>query len=87
MKEIFTSVCDKTGSVLVEFSGENDHVHLLVDYIQITIFQHLLVVSKRHLVEYYVRNFLTTCRKYIENPYFDQVLIMLYRVVAHQLKN
>lgn len=31
MNEIFGQVCWKTNSILVEFSGELDHVHALVD--------------------------------------------------------
>ena len=30
MKEIFAGVCEKAKSELIEFSGESDHVHLLV---------------------------------------------------------
>ena len=32
MREIFTSVCTDMESELVEFDGEDDHVHLLVIY-------------------------------------------------------
>jgi len=32
LKAIFTSVCDDFESELVEFDGEDDHVHLLVNY-------------------------------------------------------
>jgi putative transposase len=32
MREIFANICIKTNCILVEFSGEQDHVHLLVDY-------------------------------------------------------
>ena len=32
MKEIMESVCKDFGAVLVEFDGEDDHVHLLVHY-------------------------------------------------------
>ena len=32
MHEIFTNICIKTNCILIEFSGEQDHVHLLVDY-------------------------------------------------------
>lgn len=32
MHEIFANVCIKTNCILLEFSGESDHVHLLVDY-------------------------------------------------------
>lgn len=31
MREIFANVCVKTGCQLTEFSGESDHVHVLVD--------------------------------------------------------
>ena len=31
MNEIFGQVCCKTNSILVEFSGELDHIHALVD--------------------------------------------------------
>jgi putative transposase len=31
MNEVFGQVCCKTNSILLEFSGESDHVHLLVD--------------------------------------------------------
>ncbi|MUL35473.1 IS200/IS605 family transposase [Gloeocapsopsis dulcis] len=31
MNEIFAQVCRKTNSILVEFSGESDHIHALVD--------------------------------------------------------
>jgi len=31
MNEIFGQVCRKTNSILLEFSGESDHVHALVD--------------------------------------------------------
>jgi putative transposase len=31
LKEIFTRVCEKRKCILVEFSGEENHVHLLVD--------------------------------------------------------
>ena len=31
-REIFKSVCNDFGAELVEFEGENDHVHLLVNY-------------------------------------------------------
>lgn len=32
LKEIFTSVCGQFEAKLVEFNGEDDHVHLLVEY-------------------------------------------------------
>ena len=32
MHEILANICIKTNCILVEFSGEQDHVHLLVDY-------------------------------------------------------
>ena len=32
MKEIFEKVCKDFGAELVEFNGETDHVHLLVEY-------------------------------------------------------
>ena len=32
LREIFKSVCSDFGAVLVEFDGEKDHVHLLVNY-------------------------------------------------------
>lgn len=32
LKQIFTSVCADFGSELIEFNGEDDHVHLLVVY-------------------------------------------------------
>ncbi len=31
MSEVFGQVCCKTNSILLEFSGESDHVHALVD--------------------------------------------------------
>lgn len=34
MHEIFANICIKTNCILLEFSGEQDHVHLLVDYHQ-----------------------------------------------------
>jgi len=32
MKEIFENVCKKMDCELVEFNGETDHVHLLIEY-------------------------------------------------------
>jgi putative transposase len=32
IREIFASVCIKTNCILLEFSAESDHVHLLVDF-------------------------------------------------------
>lgn len=32
IEEIFSNICEKTGCVLMSFSGEADHVHLLVDF-------------------------------------------------------
>jgi putative transposase len=32
LKEIFTSICLDFESKLVEFEGEDDHVHLLINY-------------------------------------------------------
>jgi putative transposase len=32
LKGIFDNVCSKSGSILVEMDGEDDHVHLLVRY-------------------------------------------------------
>lgn len=32
MKEIFTNICTDYSTILVEFNGEDDHVHLLVNY-------------------------------------------------------
>src|SRR5277367_4519927 len=32
LSEIFQSVCENFEAVLVEFEGEKDHVHLLVNY-------------------------------------------------------
>jgi putative transposase len=31
LREVFTRVCEKRKCILVEFSGEDNHVHLLVD--------------------------------------------------------
>lgn len=32
LKEIFTDVCQQLSANLVEFNGEDDHVHLLIEY-------------------------------------------------------
>ncbi len=32
MGEMFAQVCLKMGCILLEFSGESDHVHLLIDF-------------------------------------------------------
>jgi len=32
MREVFENVCKKSNAQLIEFDGENDHVHLLVLY-------------------------------------------------------
>jgi len=32
MREVIANICVKNNCILVEFSGESDHVHLLVDY-------------------------------------------------------
>lgn len=32
LKQIFQDTCQKWGSTLVEFNGESDHVHLLINY-------------------------------------------------------
>src|SRR5690349_14093911 len=32
MRNIFTSVCDDFSACLVEFDGEDEHVHLLIEY-------------------------------------------------------
>ena len=32
LQEIFANVCIKTKCRLIEFSGEEDHVHLLIDF-------------------------------------------------------
>jgi putative transposase len=32
LREIFANVCIKTKCQLIEFSGESDHVHLLIDF-------------------------------------------------------
>ncbi len=32
LREVFAHVCIKTKCQLIEFSGESDHVHLLVDF-------------------------------------------------------
>jgi putative transposase len=32
MHEVFANICIKTNCILIEFSDEQDHVHLLVDY-------------------------------------------------------
>ncbi len=31
LQTIFTNLCEKQKSILIEFNGENDHVHLLVN--------------------------------------------------------
>jgi putative transposase len=33
MKEVFENVCKKMDCELVEFNGEADHVHLLIEYL------------------------------------------------------
>lgn len=32
LREIFANVCIKTKCQLIEFSGESDHIHLLIDF-------------------------------------------------------
>ena len=32
LKEVFYSVCNDMGAELIEFDGEQDHVHLMVHY-------------------------------------------------------
>ena len=32
LDSIFKSICDTRGCIIVEFNGEDDHVHLIVDY-------------------------------------------------------
>ena len=53
MKEIFTNICDNFESELIEFDGEDNHVHLLVQYhpkVAISILIHSLKgVSSRKL--------------------------------------
>ena len=32
LESIFKSICDTRGCIIVEFNGEDDHVHLIIDY-------------------------------------------------------
>ena len=41
MKPIFVKICKDFESELIEFDGESDHVHLLINYLQKYLFQNL----------------------------------------------
>ena len=53
LEEIFTNTCDKWECRLVEFNGEADHVHLLIDInpkVQLSAFaNNLKTVSSRFI--------------------------------------
>ena len=49
MRPVFESVCQKFEASLVEFDGEDDHVHLLVNYppkVTLTLLEGRVVVAK-----------------------------------------
>ena len=54
LKEIFSHVCEKSEAELVEFEGEEDHVHLLVNYppkVQISKLVNSLKAASSRLVQ------------------------------------
>jgi putative transposase len=67
--EVFDSVCQDFGAVLVEFNGEHDHVHLLVEYppkVSVSVLVNSLkgVSSRRLRQEFTVR----THREHLWSP-------------------
>ena len=61
MGEIFEEVCGKHGATLREFSGEPDHVHLLIEFSPSTRFSDLVralkSVSSKKLEKSLIRKF------------------------------
>lgn len=57
MEEIFSNICQMFEAELVEFNGEQDHVHLLIEYppkMQLTkLINSLKGVSSRKLKQYF----------------------------------
>lgn len=57
MEEIFSNICQMFEAKLVEFNGEQDHVHLLIEYppkMQLTkLINSLKGVSSRKLKQYF----------------------------------
>jgi putative transposase len=69
LKSVFTDVCADFGATLTEFNGEDDHVHLLVEYpptVQLTkLVNSLKGVSSRRLRQKY---FVRTHRDHLWSP-------------------
>ena len=67
LRESFEQVCDDFGAVLVESDGEDDHVHLLVEYlptVQLTkLVNSLKGVSSRMLRKQSLRPRREKCRR------------------------
>lgn len=73
LEEIFTNTCDKWECRLVEFNGEADHVHLLIDInpkVQISAFaNNLKTVSSRFIR----KEFPIHCAKFYRKAVFWKI--------------
>lgn len=70
IKEIFTHVCNKQKSELVEFNGEPDHVHLLISYSPDTLISQLVASLKSSSSRIIRQEFKSEVAKYYWKPLF-----------------
>jgi putative transposase len=70
LQEVFTQYCQEQKSVLVEFNGESDHVHLLVDLApdnNIAEFVKILKATSSRLIR---KEFTLHINKFYRKPVF-----------------
>jgi putative transposase len=70
LQEVFTQYCQEQKSVLVEFNGESDHVHLLVDLApdnNIAEFVKILKATSSRLIR---KEFTDHVNKFYRKPVF-----------------
>lgn len=73
LHEIFAETCKKWDCVLVEFNGESDHCHLLIDInpkVQISAFANNLKTVSSRLIR---KEFLDHCNQFYKKPVFWKI--------------
>ena len=70
LQQIFTDLCDQQKSILVEFNGESDHVHLLVNISPDTHISQFVKVLKSSSSRLICKEFKSHVDKFYKKPVF-----------------
>ncbi len=88
MKKVFSDICEKFDAELIEFDGEKDHVHLLINYppkVSISkLVNSLKWVSSRILRNYYGKMFFGL-KTILPEVVVEHLLVLLKNTLKNKL--